>query len=176
MADYRVAGVWDHNGNPLDPARLQLSPKLRARLARWCDRFQQSFEVEIDLDAFAAEGRAIASAVEGRAAGLVDRLLRRGCRGACGLPGRARQLRDGDPVNDQIPAIVRASALATAVDTHHLVPALIIQDGDSAAGATSTSSPRTSATRTHRAYARACSQFFAWCEERSLTLATMVAK
>jgi hypothetical protein len=36
MADYGTAGVWDHDGAPLDPARLPLSPKLRARLARWC--------------------------------------------------------------------------------------------------------------------------------------------
>ena len=59
-----TAGVWDHDGAPLDPACLPLSPKLRARLARWCARFQQSFETEIDLEAFAAEGRAIARAVK----------------------------------------------------------------------------------------------------------------
>jgi site-specific recombinase XerD len=34
----------------------------------------------------------------------------------------------------------------------------------------SNSSPPTSATRTRRAYARACSQFFAWCDQRRLTL------
>jgi hypothetical protein len=64
MADYGSAGVWDHDGTPLDPASLPLSPKLRARLARWCVRFQQSFDTEIDLEAFAAEGRAIARAVK----------------------------------------------------------------------------------------------------------------
>jgi hypothetical protein len=64
MADYGSAGVWDHDGNSLDPAKLPLSPKLRARLSRWCARFQKSFETEIDLDAFAAEGRAIARAVK----------------------------------------------------------------------------------------------------------------
>ena len=64
MADYGAAGVWDHDGAPLDPAKLPLTPKLRARLARWCERFQKSFETEIDLDAFAAEGRAIARAVK----------------------------------------------------------------------------------------------------------------
>jgi hypothetical protein len=63
MADYGAAGVWDHDGVPLDPERLPLSPKLRARLARWRNRFQKSFESEIDLDAFAAEGRSIARAV-----------------------------------------------------------------------------------------------------------------
>jgi hypothetical protein len=64
MADYGAAGVWDHDGDPIDPARLPLSPRLRARLARWCARFQASFEGEIDLEAFAAEGRAIARAVK----------------------------------------------------------------------------------------------------------------
>jgi hypothetical protein len=83
MADYGTAGVWDHDGNPLDLARLPLSSKLRARLARWCARFQQSFDDEIDLDAFAAEGRVIA-----RAAGLVGRLLRRSRSGAREVPGR----------------------------------------------------------------------------------------
>jgi hypothetical protein len=62
MADYGSASVWDHDGTPLDAARLPLSPKLRAGLARWCARFEKSFE--IDLEAFAAEGRAIARAVK----------------------------------------------------------------------------------------------------------------
>ena len=64
MADYGTAGVWDHDGTALDLARLPLSPRLRARLARWCDRFQVSFDREIDLEAFAAEGRTIAHAVK----------------------------------------------------------------------------------------------------------------
>jgi len=64
MADYGAAGVWDHDGEPLNPDRLPLSPKLRDRLARWRARFQTSFDREIDLDAFAAEGRAIARAVK----------------------------------------------------------------------------------------------------------------
>jgi hypothetical protein len=64
MADYGSAGVCDHDGNPLDPSKLPLSDKLRARLARWCARFEKSFETEIDLDAFAPEGRAIARAVK----------------------------------------------------------------------------------------------------------------
>jgi hypothetical protein len=64
MADYGAAGVWDHDGAPLDPEKLPLSPRLRARLARWAARFQRSFETEIDLDAFTTEGRAIARAVK----------------------------------------------------------------------------------------------------------------
>src|SRR6516165_6802717 len=42
------------------------------------------------------------------------------------------------------------------------------------AGATSNSSPPTSTTdHTRRAYARACSRFFAWCENRGLSLTTI---
>jgi hypothetical protein len=37
---------------------------VRRRLARWCARFQESFETEIDFDAFATEGRVIAQAVK----------------------------------------------------------------------------------------------------------------
>jgi glycine/D-amino acid oxidase-like deaminating enzyme len=46
IADYGTAGVWDHDGAPLDPARLLLSPKLLIWLTRWCARFQMSFETE----------------------------------------------------------------------------------------------------------------------------------
>jgi hypothetical protein len=38
VADYGSAGGWDHDGAPLDPARLPLSPKLRTRLAQWGGR------------------------------------------------------------------------------------------------------------------------------------------
>jgi hypothetical protein len=84
MADYGSPGVWDRDGAPLDPAALPLSPRLRARLARWCARFQESFETEIDLDAFASEGRAVAGREEG-IAGLVDCVFRRGRSGALGV-------------------------------------------------------------------------------------------
>jgi hypothetical protein len=46
------------------PPGCRSARSLRARLARWTARFQKSFETEIDLDAFAAEGRAIARAVK----------------------------------------------------------------------------------------------------------------
>jgi hypothetical protein len=64
MADHGDAGVSDHDGAPLDPGKLPLSPILRARLAQWCARFQASLDREIDLDDFAADGCAIASAVK----------------------------------------------------------------------------------------------------------------
>jgi hypothetical protein len=69
IADYGSADAWDHGGAPLDPAKLPLSPKLRARLARWRAYFEKSFETEIDLEAFAAEGRAIARAVKAELSG-----------------------------------------------------------------------------------------------------------
>jgi len=71
MADYGTTDVWDHDGGPLSPDLPPLSSKLRQRLARWCARFQTSFEREIDLDAFATEGRAIARAVKAELPGWV---------------------------------------------------------------------------------------------------------
>jgi site-specific recombinase XerD len=56
----------------------------------------------------------------------------------------------------------------------HLVPALIVDAGETAGWQYVeffTANIRNPHTR--RAYARACSQFFAWCEERGLTLTTI---
>jgi hypothetical protein len=64
MADYTNTVLWDHDGAPLDPAKLPLSPRLRARLDRWRKRFQASFEREINFEVFAIEGRAIAWAMK----------------------------------------------------------------------------------------------------------------
>jgi hypothetical protein len=99
MADYGSVGVWDHDGAPLDPARLPLSPKLCARLIRWCTRFQQSFETEIDLDAFASEGRAAR-------------------RFALGLSWGAYALRGRDRMSGQVPprSIRRVRTLRKAHD------------------------------------------------------------
>ena len=77
--------------------------------------------------------------------------------------------------SDQLPAIIRPGALA-ASDDIHLVPALIADAGDQAAWryleffAANIRNPNT-----RRAYARACQQFFAWCDERGLTLTTIRA-
>jgi hypothetical protein len=65
------------------------------------------------------------------------------------------------------------SALAELRDTRG-VPALIADCGDQAAWRYIdffTANIRNLHTR--RAYARACTQFFAWCEDRGLTLATI---
>jgi hypothetical protein len=74
---------------------------------------------------------------------------------------------------DQLPAVVSPTALATPTDTY-IVPALIANLGDQAGWRYVeffTANIRNPHTR--RAYARACGQFFAWCEQRGLTLAAI---
>ena len=70
----------------------------------------------------------------------------------------------------QLSAPTKPATLATAIDSH-LVPALIADAGEPAAWRYIeffTANIRNPNTR--RAYARACRQFFAWCEDRGLTL------
>ncbi len=76
-------------------------------------------------------------------------------------------------MTDQLPSIVRRGALAPPTDGH-LVPALIADAGEQAGWRYVeffTANIRNPHTR--RAYARACSRFFAWCEDRGLTLAAI---
>jgi site-specific recombinase XerD len=77
--------------------------------------------------------------------------------------------------NDQLPATLKPTALTTTIDADlHLVPALIADAGEPAAWRYIeffTANIRNPNTR--RAYARACSRFFAWCEHQGLTL-TMI--
>jgi hypothetical protein len=78
-----------------------------------------------------------------------------------------------DPKN--LPAIIPPGALTTTDDTH-LVPALIADAGDQAAWRyLEFFAANIRNANTRRAYARACQQFFAWCDERGLTLATIRA-
>jgi site-specific recombinase XerD len=75
--------------------------------------------------------------------------------------------------SDQLPAIIPPGALAAPTDTY-IVPALIAVAGDQADWRYIeffTANIRNPNTR--RAYARACSRFFAWCEDCGLTLATI---
>src|SRR6202142_3792612 len=64
--------------------------------------------------------------------------------------------------------------VTTAMPDAHLIPALIADAGDAAGWryieffTVNIRNPHT-----RRAYARACSQFFAWCEDRGLTLTTI---
>jgi site-specific recombinase XerD len=74
---------------------------------------------------------------------------------------------------DQLPAIIEPNALTKLTDTH-LVPALIADLGEQASWRYVeffTANIRNPNTR--RAYARACSRFFAWCDDRGLTLTTI---
>jgi site-specific recombinase XerD len=73
-------------------------------------------------------------------------------------------------MTDQLPAIVQSGALTSPSDTYR-VPALIADAGDAAGWRYVeffTANIRNPHTR--RAYARACGRFFAWCEDRGLTL------
>ena len=75
--------------------------------------------------------------------------------------------------DSHLPVAVRPGRLATPVDGH-LVPVLIADEGDSAAWRYIeffTANIRNPNTR--RAYARACRQFFAWCDDRGRTLTTI---
>src|ERR1022692_513220 len=85
---------------------------------------------------------------------------------------------ESDPLTDrpvQLPAIVQPTALATSTDAELLlVPALIAAAGDAAGWRYVeffTANIRNPNTR--RAYARACARFFAWCDDRKLTLTTI---
>ena len=76
-------------------------------------------------------------------------------------------------MSDQLPATVLPGTRALTADTR-LVPALIADLGEQAGWRYVeffTANIRNPHTR--RAYARACSRFFAWCEDRGLTLTTI---
>jgi site-specific recombinase XerD len=73
-------------------------------------------------------------------------------------------------MTDQLPAVLQPGALTTPADTY-IVPALIADAGDAAGWRYVeffTANIRNPHTR--RAYARACGRFFAWCEDRGLTI------
>jgi site-specific recombinase XerC len=79
--------------------------------------------------------------------------------------------------SDQLPAVIPSGTLATPVHPdRHLVPTLIASAGDAASWRYVeffTANIRNPNTR--RAYARACGRFFAWCDDRGLTLPTIRA-
>jgi site-specific recombinase XerD len=76
-------------------------------------------------------------------------------------------------MTDQLPATVQPGTLANLTDTY-IVPALVADAGEPATWryieffAANIRNPNT-----RRAYARACGQFFAWCEDRGLTLSAI---
>ncbi len=75
--------------------------------------------------------------------------------------------------SENLPAFIQPGTLTATTDAH-MVPALIADAGDHAAWryieffTANISNPNT-----RRAYARACAQFFGWCEDRGLTLETV---
>ena len=74
---------------------------------------------------------------------------------------------------DQLPVTLKPGQLATPIDTR-VVPALIAAAGEQAGWRYVeffTANIRNPHTR--RAYARACGRFFAWCEDRGLSLTTI---
>jgi hypothetical protein len=76
-------------------------------------------------------------------------------------------------MTDQLPAVVLNTALATTADTY-TVPALIADAGDQAAWRfVEFFAANIANDHTRRAYVRACGHFFAWCEQRDLTLMTI---
>jgi site-specific recombinase XerD len=75
-------------------------------------------------------------------------------------------------MTDQLPAIIPSGALVAPTDT--LVPALIADAGEQAGWRyVEFFTANINNEHTRRAYARACSRFFAWCEDRGLTLAAI---
>src|SRR6266478_1164107 len=71
---------------------------------------------------------------------------------------------------DQLPAIITPGALATPADTY-IVPALIADLGDQAGWRyVEFFTANINNDHTRRAYARACSRFFVWCENHGLSL------
>jgi len=80
-----------------------------------------------------------------------------------------------EPSETQLPAtITQAEITSSDAHTSLVVPALIADIGDDASWRYVeffTANIRNPHTR--RAYARACARFFAWCEQRGLTLAAI---
>jgi site-specific recombinase XerD len=77
-------------------------------------------------------------------------------------------------MTDQLPTILQPGALIAPADTYadtYIVPALIAALGDQASWRyVEFFTANIHNDHTRRAYARACGRFFAWCEQRGLTL------
>jgi len=79
------------------------------------------------------------------------------------------------PPDDQLPAIIEHPAVPTqAPEDTYIVPALVANVGDQAAWRyVEFFAANINNDHTRRAYARACSRFFAWCEDRGLTITSI---
>jgi hypothetical protein len=79
-----------------------------------------------------------------------------------------------ETTSTQLPATIQQAEVTSDLRAPNVVPALIADPGDEAAWRYVeffTANIRNPHTR--RAYARACSRFFGWCEQRGLTLAAI---
>jgi hypothetical protein len=75
--------------------------------------------------------------------------------------------------SDQLPALVVPGTLADPLDCP-VVPALVADAGDAAGWRyIEFFAANIRNVHTRRAYIRACSRFFAWCDDRGLRLATI---
>jgi hypothetical protein len=77
------------------------------------------------------------------------------------------------PPDDQLPAIIEPAALPTPAPADaYIVPALITAAGGDRAAWRYVEffAANINNDHTRRAYARACSRFFAWCENRGVSL------
>lgn len=78
------------------------------------------------------------------------------------------------PPNHPPPAVFQAGAVAATPTGGQVVPTLIIAAGDAAGWRyVEFFAANIDNDNTRRAYARACQRFFAWCENRGLSLATI---
>ena len=90
-----------------------------------------------------------------------------------GFAAFRRQHREATRMSEQLPAVVQSGALAVSANTY-IVPAIVAALDVQASWryveyfAANIRSPNT-----RRAYARACSRYFGWCEDRGLILTTI---
>src|SRR5437762_13569024 len=78
-----------------------------------------------------------------------------------------------EPSDIQLPAVIQQAEIISTDDVHTklIVPALIADAGDAAGWRyVEFFTAKIRNPHTRRAYARACGRFFAWCEQRGLTL------
>ena len=78
-----------------------------------------------------------------------------------------------EPNSTQLPAIIQQAEVTSDLRAPNVVPAIIADLGDQAAWRyVEFFSANIRNPNTRRAYARACSQYFGWCEQRGLTVTT----
>jgi hypothetical protein len=75
-----------------------------------------------------------------------------------------------EPTNTQLPATIQQAEVTSDVTAPNVVPAIIADLGDQAGWRyVEFFTAKIRNPHTRRAYARACREFFAWCERRGLT-------